>query len=687
MMDSRRFMRRLFIAVGITVCALAFVAMARQPGNGTRDAQASAIENGNVTARETVDPLYENGGLDFGRIVAFATNSVFLKKNAVVVSGEVVVNDASDGPTLSSQVELTVGDGATTPAGFAVRGDSVKVKVNGVVGGDIYANEVDNNGQINGNAFTLDLPVFAQLPAFKSGPVGTGGDPPPDILVPQNGFLTLAPGDYGEIQVKKKGAVVFTGGEYSFTNFNFGDATSMFFVTPTEIRIADKFDSGQNSYIGPDPDAAITAADIVFYVAGVNGNNGNLGSTPKAVKVGLNNDVFANFYAPNGTVYLRQNTHATGAFVGRDVQIGIRVEITLDSAFFNRAPTAVDDSATVAAGGTATELDSLALSLLDNDSDPEGGGLSVTTTPVTPPAHGSLVLNSDGTFSYTHDGGSAESDFFVYEVCDDGQPMACSQATVSIAIIQAGVVVTILKEGDGDGVIGSSPSGLNCGVDCVASFPATGAIFLSADPDANSIFTGWTGDLDCEDGILNPDGDKTCIANFEPKPPPPAMITVTVVKSGSGDGEVQSRPSGIDCGEDCVAAFPQFGRILLEATADANSEFVGWDGDADCSDGVLDAADDTNCIAIFNQVVQPPETVTLQVVVTGEGTVASNPPGILCSDDCTADFDINVTARLSARANPGWSFAGWGGDCSGTAFFTDILMDSNKGCTATFVQQ
>ena len=50
------------------------------------------------------------------------------------------------------------------------------------------------------------------------------------------------------------------------------------------------------------------------------------------VQFGQKNAVLANVYAPNGTVLHRANTVAVGAFIGKQVHIGQRVELTLDSA-------------------------------------------------------------------------------------------------------------------------------------------------------------------------------------------------------------------------------------------------------------------------------------------------------------------------------------------------------------------
>src|SRR3989454_493837 len=86
----------------------------------------------------------------------------------------------------------------------------------------------------------------------------------------------------------------------------------------------------------------------------------------------------------------------------------------------------------------STVLDSTAASVLANDTDAEGNTL--TATKLSDPAHGSVTLNANGSFSYSHDGGETASDSFTYKTCDNGttngSPDAkCSgTATVSITV-------------------------------------------------------------------------------------------------------------------------------------------------------------------------------------------------------------------------------------------------------------
>ena len=76
----------------------------------------------------------------------------------------------------------------------------------------------------------------------------------------------------------------------------------------------------------------------------------------------------------------------------------------------------------------------------NNDNDNADGNavatLSVTTTPVINVVHGTLVLSSDGHFTYTPTSNYCGTDSFQYRVCDNGTPLPslCDTATAYISI-------------------------------------------------------------------------------------------------------------------------------------------------------------------------------------------------------------------------------------------------------------
>jgi gliding motility-associated-like protein len=69
------------------------------------------------------------------------------------------------------------------------------------------------------------------------------------------------------------------------------------------------------------------------------------------------------------------------------------------------------------------------------DSDPDGTALTATTTPVVAPSNGSIVINSDGTYTYTPNTNYNGTDIVVVEICDAGIPgVACVNDTIFISI-------------------------------------------------------------------------------------------------------------------------------------------------------------------------------------------------------------------------------------------------------------
>jgi hypothetical protein len=259
----------------------------------------------------------------------FAIHSMWLKENSKVYSGSIGVDSAGSPPFLDSQVELSVGQRVTIASGSLVKAHRIKIKQGATVNGDVYYNELENNGTITGSQQTpLSLPLVASLPEFK---VSTPGAQ--NISVAQNGSQTLLPGSYGDIDIKKNGRLLLTGGTYHLKSITAGEDTRVVVQSTSELRIAEKFSSGEGSYVGPEDTTRLRADDIKFYVGGINGKSGTLGADPKAAKVGMRNTVKATFYVPNGTLWIREGSEVEGVFLGKDVEVGIGVKVWWKSGF------------------------------------------------------------------------------------------------------------------------------------------------------------------------------------------------------------------------------------------------------------------------------------------------------------------------------------------------------------------
>lgn len=375
----------------------------------------------------------------FADVVVFATNSIDINNGAVILSGDLVANAASPGPTLNASVELSIGKVEVTTTTYSpgfdlvttatarLKADSIKIHQQATVNGDVSYNDLQNNGTINGMLITpLALPVFSLLPPFPTAVPPPGA---PDVTVPAAGSATLAAGDYGNIVVGDGATLTFMGGVYNVRNIAAGIGARLDFLAAAQVRVQNRFSTLQNSRVGSAAGAGVLAREVIFFVGGINGTTGALGDEPRAADIGRLNVVGANFYVPNGTIRMRRDTMATGAFMARDVLVENSCRLTRDNFFTNAPPEPVDDNIIVGEGQMVL------VDVLANDTDPNNDNLSATPIPGNGPFHGTVVLDTPpGTFLYTHDGSETTSDTFDYEVCDDGSPVRCATATVFVTV-------------------------------------------------------------------------------------------------------------------------------------------------------------------------------------------------------------------------------------------------------------
>jgi PKD repeat protein/ligand-binding sensor domain-containing protein len=281
-----------------------------------------------LTVTDPIPPAPTPSG-DVGDYVVLGLNSVWLRQGSDLYGGQVGAQSVSPGPVLDSGSEVAIGRGVLfhDPTS-AIAGDTVKLKLNAAVF-DIFHNKLDpaSNATYGQLITPLELPLVANWPALP--PITPGST---NYILAQNESLTLPAGDYGEVQLKKNAILTLTGGVYHLANLSLGDDTTLQITAPTELRIANRLEPGSGALIGPAPGSGLDATDLILFVAGINGSSGNLGGTPKAAIVGLNNVVTATIYAPNGTLWLKQGTEAWGAFIGKDVEIGEQAQVRYQSA-------------------------------------------------------------------------------------------------------------------------------------------------------------------------------------------------------------------------------------------------------------------------------------------------------------------------------------------------------------------
>jgi len=91
----------------------------------------------------------------------------------------------------------------------------------------------------------------------------------------------------------------------------------------------------------------------------------------------------------------------------------------------------------------------------------------------------------------------------------------------------------------------------------------------------------------------------------------------------------------------------------------------------------------TTTAALTVNVLNAPPNYTLDVSVSGNGTVSSSPTGISCPSVCTMNYSSGTQVMLTTAPAGGATFNGWGGACSGNGSCL-LTMNAIESVTAMF---
>ncbi len=158
-------------------------------------------------------------------------------------------------------------------------------------------------------------------------------------------------------------------------------------------------------------------------------------------------------------------------------------------------------------------------------------------------------------------------------------------------------------------------------------------------------------------------------------------FSLTITKAGDGSGTVTTSPSGIDCGDTCVAAFVHDTVVTITATPVTNSSVVlsgsGCSGTGPCDVTLSEARDVT---ATFTDAT--PTYYTVRTTWVGDGT--TDPPA---GDREILSGETDVTTQTPGENKV---FAGWAGTCgcTGTEDCSAVITaDCDKIATWVDAQQ
>jgi hypothetical protein len=189
--------------------------------------------------------------------------------------------------------------------------------------------------------------------------------------------------------------------------------------------------------------------------------------------------------------------------------------------------------------------------------------------------------------------------------------------------------------------------------DCGTTVP------VSAQPDAEHNFTGFTGDLT---GTTTPqnlvmNGPKSVTANFEPKPP-----VYTLTTSAGQGGSISPAPPSHE--------YPAGTVVTVWATNESGYEFAGFSGDLAGTVNPQEITMDANKAV----------TATFAPILT----LSADPGGTISSEPSAGPIALGTQATVSATPDGNHDFTGFEGALSGTQTPQTLSMNGPKSVRARF---
>ena len=266
---------------------------------------------------------------------------------------------------------------------------------------------------------TMNVPVLVNVKSNDTDPdgVGTLDTPAPLSTTTEKGGTIVNNNDGTVTYTPPTGFVGKDSVQYKICDTGVPSLCDTAWVT---IEVLPTAPAGNQAPVSVD-DAALTNVGTPVTIP-VKSNDsdpdgGTLGS-PSVVNAPTNGTVVVN---PDGTVTY---TPTSPTFTGSDVftykvcdngtpsKCDTATVVVSVEPIPNTAPLAVNDIAVTPEGKPVSG------NVLTNDTDPDGTPLTVITTPIVPPTKGTVVLNPDGTYTYTPTSGQTGEDKFCYAVTD-----------------------------------------------------------------------------------------------------------------------------------------------------------------------------------------------------------------------------------------------------------------------------
>ncbi len=349
---------------------------------GTSSINLTATDIWDASAEDEFE-LTVNVADDLAAAVAFSLDKTDIKKDTDVLSGNLLVNnpaplyvkhhgddddddeddedDDDEDDDKHTPYSLRIAKDSFVAAGYVVKADILKIEKNTTVESDVTYNTLYNRGSITGGETSgLVTPQYVNLPPFKSAEAGTE-----NVRINRRQSIELAPGSYGKVDVKDYASLTLTGGTYNFESIKLSKGAKLRFAAEVDLRIAEKLETGNYSYVGPADGALIDASGSIIYVgieeepAALAKHKGRKrggddddddddddeddeeddddGKDKKAkypkVKFGAGSKVYTTVYSPEGKIEVKSKVEFAGALWAATIKVDKDSDLSLDSYF------------------------------------------------------------------------------------------------------------------------------------------------------------------------------------------------------------------------------------------------------------------------------------------------------------------------------------------------------------------
>ncbi len=497
--------------------------------------------NANFNGTDTITYSISDG--NGGTSTATVTVTIAPVNDAPVVSTPISAQNNPDSATVSIPVAGNFSDVDRDTLSFAATGLPAGLTINPVTG--VISGTIDRAAsQVNGGVYTVTVTasdgkggsvtnsfswtVTNPPPVAANDTASTNEDTPVIVSVLTNDSdpdgdpltVTSASAPNGTVVINANGTVTYTpranfnGTDtitYTISDGNGGTSTATVTVTIAPVNDAPVVAAPLPNLANPDADTI--SVPVAGNFSDVDGNPLTFTATglPDGLTINaagvISGTINRNASQPSGGIYTVTVTANDGN--------GGTVSSTFVWTVTNPAPVATNDTA------STNEDIAVIVSVLTNDSDPDGDPLTVTSA--TAP-NGTVVINANGTVTYTPNANFNGTDTITYTISDGNGGTSTATVTVTVAPVNDAPVNTdpLVSRANTDGQSGIS-------VDVRGSF---------ADVDGNPLTYTATG---LPAGLtISPAGIITGTINRNASQPNGGVYSVTVTANDGNGGTATS---------------------------------------------------------------------------------------------------------------------------------------------------